>query len=409
MVLPSISPAGRGVAVLALTVAGAGALLGYPSFVLLGGGLAGLLAVAAGVVLAGGRARAELAVEPSRPARGDTVRITVHVLTSGRSPWAAGRVAVLGSLARVEMAFTGRRSGDGFQGTATIPASVRGRHRVGPVELVRADPMGLARGSHPLSSPALSSSALSSSDVAATVRVVPRLARLAPPPSARFRQLDGPDHSVLRDGSAAFDTLREFVPGDDPRRMHWPSVARTGELLVRTFVDPGVPSGHVLLDTRAGVYGGGERPAAFEDAVDVAASVLAGFIARDFPVTLAVRGQVTWPAAGLPETTDSMLELLSEVLADDDHGPPALGAAHLREGALGSLVVVTGGHETVPASTFDALARRFTNTTVVHVRPAGHAANAVLATGRMAVVEISDVSKLADLWPGLHAQRGGRP
>lgn len=64
--------------------------------------------------------------------------------------------------------------------------------------------------------------------------------------------------------------LREYVTGDSPRHIHWPSSAKTNKLLVREFEIP--TSGHILilLDSRPAY----SNPEYFELAVTTAASLL---------------------------------------------------------------------------------------------------------------------------------------
>jgi uncharacterized protein (DUF58 family) len=52
--------------------------------------------------------------------------------------------------------------------------------------------------------------------------------------------------------------VREYVPGDRLRLLHWPTMARTGELMVRDFEVPRPRKVTVLVDTRTdeiGTYG----------------------------------------------------------------------------------------------------------------------------------------------------------
>ena len=45
--------------------------------------------------------------------------------------------------------------------------------------------------------------------------------------------------------------LHEYTMGDDLRRLHWATSARTGTLMVREDADPAEPHVCVLLDDRA--------------------------------------------------------------------------------------------------------------------------------------------------------------
>ena len=81
---------------------------------------------------------------------------------------------------------------------------------------------------------------------------------------------------------ASFHQLREYIPGDDLRRIHWRSTAKTGNLVVKQMVDTTRPELVVVLDNRQCVIG----PDDFESAVDIAASVLHAAEAEEFPTAL---------------------------------------------------------------------------------------------------------------------------
>lgn len=56
-------------------------------------------------------------------------------------------------------------------------------------------------------------------------------------------------------GGQGFDLsgLRPYVPGDRLRLLHWPTLARTGELVVRDFEGSGTDAVTVIMDDRAGI------------------------------------------------------------------------------------------------------------------------------------------------------------
>jgi uncharacterized protein (DUF58 family) len=70
-----------------------------------------------------------------------------------------------------------------------------------------------------------------------TVRVLPPFTsrRHLPEKLAMLRQLDGQHRSLLRGQGSEFDSLREYVVGDDVRSIDWRSSARTVDVMVRTW------------------------------------------------------------------------------------------------------------------------------------------------------------------------------
>jgi uncharacterized protein (DUF58 family) len=137
-----------------------------------------------------------------------------------------------------------------------VPTDRRGVVRLGPLRVGRQDAFGLVRvrrnvGPH------------------AEVRVYPRVHALAMTTTGWSRDPDGLAEQAPH-GSLTFDTLREYIPGDDLRQVHWRTTARIGQLVVRERVDSSRPRLVVLLDDRAAVHVGDT----FEHACEAAASLL---------------------------------------------------------------------------------------------------------------------------------------
>jgi uncharacterized protein (DUF58 family) len=143
---------------------------------------------------------------------------------------------------------------------------------------------------------------------------------------------DSTSRHLFRTGDE-FYTMREYVLGDDLRRIHWPSVARRGKLMIRQDESARRSSATLFLDTRVSAFGqSGTQP--FEKAVSAAASV-AVFLARSgFALRLAT-------GSGVPQAMTE--EKLLEALAGVSHtaGRPLQQALlPLRSGALAGSTVV---------------------------------------------------------------------
>lgn len=126
-----------------------------------------------------------------------------------------------------------------------IPTTRRAVVPVGPALTVRGDPLGLMR-----------------REVAWTgvteLFVHPRIVGLDPLGSGLLRDLEGQSSNAVSMSDLAFHALRDYAAGDDRRYIHWRSSARTGQLMVRQFVDTrrihatlvvdGDPSGYASED-----------------------------------------------------------------------------------------------------------------------------------------------------------------
>ncbi|MER6589140.1 DUF58 domain-containing protein [Micromonospora chalcea] len=323
-----ITARGIGLLVAALVLLGVGFRYAYPELTVLGA--AAGVAVGYGVVNAAWRPRLSVArrADPDRVARGEPAAMELTVRNTGRLR-AANLVAedrCAGALVPVPLLRL--RPGRDTVVRYDVPTHRRGVVPVGPLRVVRRDPLGLvalARGY----------------GGTVPVWVHPRIHPLSAVPTGAGRSLDGRTDSVPH-GSITFDSLREYVVGDELRRVHWRTSARVGELMVRENVDTSLPRLVVVLDNRASAHPGrvGGVAESFESACEAAASVVAAAVREDLPVQLllVVPGEVE------PEGAAGPLDRLAAVeLADA--GPDVLPAAtgRLRRDRLGdTLVFLTG-------------------------------------------------------------------
>jgi uncharacterized protein (DUF58 family) len=70
-----------------------------------------------------------------------------------------------------------------------------------------------------------------------TLRVLPEFAsrKHLPARLARLRELDGLSPIMMRGAGTEFDSLREYVIGDDVRTIDWRATGRRAEVMIRTF------------------------------------------------------------------------------------------------------------------------------------------------------------------------------
>nr|WP_240759805.1 DUF58 domain-containing protein [Phytoactinopolyspora endophytica] len=113
-----------------------------------------------------------------------------------------------------------------------------------------------------------------------SVRVLPpfHARRHLPSRLSRLRDLDGRSAVLIRGAGTEFDSLREYVVGDDTRSIDWRATARRGDVVVRTWRPERDRHILIVLDTgrtSAGRVGGladHSQPSA-GNAVDTAGSV----------------------------------------------------------------------------------------------------------------------------------------
>lgn len=104
----------------------------------------------------------------------------------------------------------------------TIPTTRRAVITVGPVRSVRTDPLQLLRRQVLWTDPT-------------DLYVHPRTTALDGPAAGFLKDLEGLTTKDLSSSDIAFHALRDYVPGDDRRHIHWKTTARTGKLMVRQF------------------------------------------------------------------------------------------------------------------------------------------------------------------------------
>ena len=111
--------------------------------------------------------------------------------------------------------------------------------------------------------------------------------KVTPIKRAVLEQLDGMGTTprVNRGEGDEFFSLRDYVPGDDPRRIAWKVSARRRQLVVRELEPNTSRSIMIVLDTR--LPGLPESESEFEDGVDLAASLAVSFLTYQYNVGLA--------------------------------------------------------------------------------------------------------------------------
>ena len=138
-----------------------------------------------------------------------------------------------------------------------IPTTRRAVLQVGPISAVRGDPLGLLRRVQNLTEPQ-------------DLFVHPRTVRVEGSAAGFIRDLEGETTKKLSESDVSFHALRNYVPGDDRRYIHWKSSARTGTLMVRQFEETRRSHLVIAISTRAADYASDEE---FETAVSIAGSL----------------------------------------------------------------------------------------------------------------------------------------
>lgn len=167
-------------------------------------------------------------------------------------------------------------SGSEHEELFAVPARRRGMVPIGPVRVVRSDPFGLLRRQTGISEQV-------------ELYIHPQTVPLSSGRAGFLRDVEGVTTQELSSSDVSFHALRDYVPGDDRRAIHWRTTARVGHLMVRQFEETRRSHLLVVLATRAEDYATAED---FETAVSVAASMAAQALRDDREVTVVTHGGI---------------------------------------------------------------------------------------------------------------------
>ena len=323
-----ITPRGRALAVVGLILVAAGMGFGFRELT-----RAGILSAALPLLAwLFGRGSNRIAVSrtmtPHRVSLGEpaTVTITATNLGSRRTPLLLAQEDVAVPLGdRPQVLIPRMRRSEERRAAYVVRSHRRGHHALGPLRAWVTDPFGLT--SRAVTVPGRSH-----------LIVLPRVLALGVVPGGLAGgggDLGG-SHRIALHGHDDL-TVREYREGDDLRRIHWPSTARTGQLMVRQDEQPGRRRTLVLFDNRASAYPSTGYSEAFEWAVTITASVVVHLINNGHEVYLATTGGESAGVAALT-TSGGVLDLLAVIAAK------GAGGATVFTHAIDDLLRRGGGH-----------------------------------------------------------------
>jgi uncharacterized protein (DUF58 family) len=322
-----------GAFLLALGVTGAALAFGSRPLGVAGVGL--LLAAVVARIWAG-LARGSVSLSflpvPAPATEGDRVKLRVEGLRSSRVP--VGSIVAHGSLGRLgpfELPLRGH--GKRSRAELFLGRLPRGHFALSDARLVLGDHLGLESLSVPVDG----------AEVAIVVH--PRLVEIDMLFSDAGRAgADGRRLLLRRPAGFDLHSVREYTQGESLRRVHWPTTARTGQLMVKELEDSPKDSVAVLLDCDPAGVAGTSPDSSFDAAVRAAGSVLRHYAMRARRATLLTtgRGGVVHRVTSMDRDFDVALGLLAAAEPDALLAlAPWLRQEASRSTQSGELVVVT--------------------------------------------------------------------
>lgn len=260
-----LTSAGRATLIMSVLALVAGWLMGLTEAYALGvAAAAALLVSAIRALIFHPRLSIERTVSPQRISAGGTFRstITVRNSTRRRSPAVVVDEVHMGRPAG-SFAVPSLRRSDSVDLQLPVPTTRRGTTVVGPTTFTLIDPFRLVE---------------RTTDVDRTDDLVvwPQTWPITAPLDRSHGEggmvrSTSPNHLAH---SEEFSSLGEYVQGDDPRHIHWPSSARTGQLVVKRFDTQEPRRTHVVLERFA------DNPGSFDVAVSLCASTVIDLLGR---------------------------------------------------------------------------------------------------------------------------------
>jgi uncharacterized protein (DUF58 family) len=347
---PRLTPAGRGVLGGSVVIYAVGWGLGYAE--VLSVAAAGFVALLVAVGWTWTRPRLDIArtVAPQRVIRGERADALLRITNpTGR---VLHQLTAVDRVGEREVGVGLPRVPAGETGTTTyrLPTERRGVIDVGPLSVIRRDPLGLMAAARRFGAPE-------------TLWIYPKIYPVTPLSAGRQRDLEGPT-SDGASGSITFHALREYVVGDDLRLIHWRSTARTGTLMIRQQADPSQPQTTIVLDTHRGSFDDGT----FEAAVEAAASLVTASTTHRFPVRLFTGTGLVATGRGSRATASSLLDHLTPLQRSDEGTLADVARRLAAEPGGHSLVIVTGDPDPTDLLAVETLRERYDTMAVVRFR-----------------------------------------
>jgi uncharacterized protein (DUF58 family) len=349
---PRLTPRGIGFLAAGAGTYGLGLALGYLELFVLAAGAVLPVLIGLGWVLRRPALLMTREIEPERVPRGEPAFGALTIRNPTRFSSAPATAVEPCGPVRVPVAVPRLVVGGSTTARYRLPTDRRRVYDVGPVEITRSDPLGLWQ-------------TVQRSGDTRRVWVHPVARPLLGLPAGRTRSLDGASSDRVPHGSITFHALREYVVGDDLRLVHWRSFARTGTLMVRENIDTSLPQITLLVDTRSAVH----AEAGFEEAMDVAASVVMAAGRAGYALRLITSGGRSVAGRGVTVDARPMLDLLAELAPSPEPDLRGLVGRLSTERRSDTLIAVSGAATRDDLAVIGAVARRYDDALVGLLAP----------------------------------------
>lgn len=261
LVLEAVQPPGWVLLGVGVVLAVAGPVLGWGEFIAVAIAIGVVLLCAAGFTIGRQTYQVTLRMQRRQVVVGERALCDLVVTNTSARRLTPARIELPVGRRVASFALPGLGAQASHDEVFAVPTARRSVIRIGPARTVRGDPFGLmgrqVRWTEVLE-----------------LYVHPRTVAIPGQTGGFVRDLEGFTTDVVTNSDLSFHALREYVPGDDRRHIHWRSSARQGELMVRQYTETRRAEVAIALDLDRSDYDLGDGPeTAFELAVSVAGSL----------------------------------------------------------------------------------------------------------------------------------------
>lgn len=301
--------------------------------------------------------------EADRVFENDAIAVSVELTNRGRVPRFALSVRdTLPPLLEADRApefvlpalWPGQRVTLSYQ----VRARKRGVYPLGPLSVWVSDPFGVYQRTAPLEA---------RSESVVYPRPVPLDGELGRSALSARGDATG-EHARAYEAGLDFYGIRDYRPGDELRRIHWPATAHYGRLTVIEFDRTASDNLAVVLDARAGTEFGAGVDTTLEVGIRAAASLIHWALASEGVGFIAVDSKEgpRWLGADRLDREHEILELLARTDADGSMPVSALLAwAARRIGSGATVCVITAAPDDELPAVVASLGRRQVRTAAI--------------------------------------------
>jgi len=272
-----VNPLGWAILMVGLVLAWAAAQTGWRELAVVSAAFLLLLVLALPFLLGRTNVRVEVVLEPQRVVAGESVAAGLSVTNLAPRRLLPTLLELPVGAALQRYAVPSLAPSGVHEEAFAVRTERRGVIAVGPATTRRGDPLSIYSRDVPWTG-------------VTEILVRPPMVPLDSLGAGLLRDLEGVSTDAVSQSDLAFHALREYVPGDDLRHVHWRSSAKASQLLVRQYLDTRRSHATIVVDDARSSWATDDD---FETAMSVAASIAVRAVLDEFEATFVCGDQAS--------------------------------------------------------------------------------------------------------------------